>query len=220
MGSTKCRIVVLISGGGTNLQALIDAQHRDELGGEIVAVISNRPNVKGLDRATAAGIPAITLNHQQYDTRDAFDEALARRIDEFQPDLVVLAGFMRILSPGFVERYSGRMLNIHPSLLPRYRGLHTHQRVLEAGDAFHGASVHFVTADLDAGSVILQARLPVSSEHTADSLAADLLAFEHRIYPMVVQWFCSGRLDYRDEQAWFDGRPLHTPLQLDELEQA
>lgn len=220
MDGGGCRIVVLISGGGTNLQALIDAQQAGALGGEIVAVISNRPGVKGLERAVAAGITAVTLDHKSFDSRESFDEALGDQIDQFTPSLVVLAGFMRILTSGFVERYTGRMLNIHPSLLPRYRGLETHRRALEAEDEYHGASVHFVTEELDAGSVILQARLPILSNHTAESLAADLLKFEHRIYPLVVHWFCSGRLVFRGDQAWLDDQALIEPMQLHEFEQS
>lgn len=219
-GCRSCRIVVLISGGGTNLQALIDAQLAGELEGQIVAVISNRPGVRGLERAVAANIEAIELDHHQFETREAFDEALGGKVDDYEADLVVLAGFMRILTPGFVRRFSGKMINIHPSLLPKYRGLHTHQRVLESGDAYHGASVHFVTEKLDSGCVIIQARFPVSAEHTAESLAADLLNLEHQIYPLAVKWFCLGRLVFSEDLAWFDGKLLDSPIQLHELESA
>ncbi len=217
MSKARCRIVVLISGGGTNLQALIDAQQADQLGGEIVAVISNRPDVQGLERARRADIPAICVDHKAFTSREAFDDELAEQIDTFKPDLVVLAGFMRILTPEFVQHYRGRMLNIHPSLLPKYRGLHTHQRAIEAGDREHGASVHFVTEELDGGSVILQAEIPITTEHTPDTLAADLLRQEHVIYPIAVNWFCHGRLRYHDDRAWLDGQPLTHPVRLDAL---
>ena len=209
-----CRIVVLISGSGSNLQALIDACERGRIDGRIVAVISNRPAVKGLERARRHGIPALTIDHTDYPDRAGFDAALAATIDDFRPDLVVLAGFMRILTEPFVARYAGRMLNIHPSRLPKYQGLHTHQRALDAGDTEHGASVHFVTAELDGGPVVLQSRLPIRPDHTAESLAADLLPQEHRIYPQVVEWFCAGRLALDDDGILFDGRPLRQPLQM------
>ena len=214
---SSCRIVVLISGSGSNLQALIDASKRGDIDGRIVAVISNRPGVKGLERATASNIPAITIDHTIYPDRASFDQALAAKIDEYAPDLVVLAGFMRILTDEFVQHYSGRMLNIHPSRLPKYQGLHTHQRALDAGDAEHGASVHFVTAELDGGPVVLQSRLAIRPEHTPDILAAELLPQEHRIYPLVVAWFCAGRLALTSEGVTLDGRKLDTPLQLDAL---
>jgi len=209
-----CRIVVLISGSGSNLQALIDACERGRIDGRIVAVISNRPAVKGLERARRHGIPALTIDHTDYPDRAGFDAALAATIDDFRPDLVVLAGFMRILTEPFVARYAGRMLNIHPSRLPKYQGLHTHQRALDAGDTEHGASVHFVTAELDGGPVVLQSRLPIHPDHTAESLAADLLPQEHRIYPQVVEWFCAGRLALDDDGILFDGRLLRQPLQM------
>ncbi len=213
----SCRIVVLISGSGSNLQSLIDATERGDIDGRIVAVISNRPNVKGLERAAASNIPAITIDHTTYPDRASFDQALAAKIDEYAPDLVVLAGFMRILTDEFVAHYSGRMLNIHPSRLPKYQGLHTHQRALDAGDAEHGASVHFVTAELDGGPVVLQSRLPIRPDHSPETLAAELLPQEHLIYPLVVAWFCAGRLALTPEGVAFDGRILDTPLQLDAL---
>lgn len=210
-------VVVLISGGGTNLQAIIDAAQQG-LPIEIRAVISNRPDAYGLERARRAGIPTEVLDHRDFPDRESFDRALARRIDSYQPELVLLAGFMRILTPEFVHHYAGRMFNIHPSLLPRHQGLDTHQRALEAGDTEHGASIHFVTEELDGGPVILQARVPVKGGDTPDVLAARVLEQEHRIYPLAVKWFAEGRLALEGDQVLFDGRPLHEPLRLDELE--
>lgn len=210
-------IVVLISGGGSNLQALINAVTRGELNVEIRAVISNRPDAKGLQRARDAGIPAETLDHTRFESRMAFDQALQTLIDRFEPRLVVLAGFMRLLTDHFVQHYLGRMLNIHPSLLPAYTGLNTHQRVLDAGEPRHGASVHFVTAELDGGPLILQATVDVQPNETADSLAARVLEKEHKIYPLAVQWFAQGRLQLIDQHAWFDGKALTQPLQFEAL---
>ncbi|MCV6627353.1 MAG: phosphoribosylglycinamide formyltransferase [Cellvibrionaceae bacterium] len=214
--SNSCvpRVVVLISGSGTNLQALIDAQANASLGGEIVAVISNRPGVKGLERAAAADINALTLDHQDFASRELFDTALAELIDQQRPDLVVLAGFMRILTPAFTEHYLGRMLNIHPSLLPKHQGLHTHQRALDAGDTQHGATVHFVTAELDGGPGAVQVAIDILPDDTADSLAARVQRQEHVIYPLAVQWFCQGRLKMDNSPAGsrslLDGEPLPT----------
>ena len=189
----RSRLVVLISGGGSNLQAFIDAAADPAYPCEVVAVISNRAGVFGLERAARAGIPAEVLDHTAFASRDAFDTALADRIDAYAPDLVILAGFMRILTPGFVARYDGRLLNIHPSLLPKYPGLHTHQRAIDAGDAEAGATVHLVTEELDGGPVILQARVPVLPGDTADTLAARVLVEEHRIYPEAARLVTLGR---------------------------
>jgi len=209
-----CRIVVLISGSGSNLQAIIDAVDAGHIRGEIISVISNRPGVKGLQRAAAADIPTVTLDHQQFGSRSAFDTALDEQLTQLAPDLIVLAGFMRILPASLVTRHQGKMLNIHPSLLPHHRGLHTHRRALEAGDTEHGASVHFVTPELDGGPVILQARIPVEHHHTPDSLAADILKFEHRIYPLAVSYFCDGRLSLDKDRVRLDGQPLDQPLRF------
>ncbi len=206
--STPCRIVVLISGNGSNLQALIDAQARGTLPGTIVSVISNRPEVFGLERSQKARIPAITLDHKEFDSRESFDQALQTCIDEHQPDLVVLAGFMRILTPEFVRHYHGRMVNIHPSLLPKYQGLHTHKRALEAGDQKHGVTVHFVTEELDGGPNILQAEVPILPGDTPEVLAARVQLQEHLIYPEAVRWFCEGRLVMQDNAALLDGKKL------------
>lgn len=202
------RVVVLLSGSGTNLQALIDAQAKGTLGAEIVGVISNRPDVKGLARAQAADIDSQTLDHTAFESREAFDAALMALIDNYQPDLVVLAGFMRILTPAFTEHYLGKMLNIHPSLLPKYQGLHTHQRALEAGDDCHGVTVHFVTAELDGGPAVIQAVVAIEPNDTPETLAKRVQVQEHVIYPMAVNWFAQGRLCYRDGKAWLDDAPL------------
>lgn len=209
-------VVVLISGGGTNLQALIDAAAAGAPF-EIRAVISNQPNAYGLERANRAGIPSEVLDHRRFPDRRDFDEALARIIDNYQPELILLAGFMRILTPEFVKRYHGRMLNIHPSLLPRFQGLNTHARVLEAGETEHGASIHYVTEELDGGPVIIQARVPVRQDDTPQTLAARVLAQEHRIYPLVVNWVADGRLTLDDDKILFDGKPLSQPLRLEQV---
>ncbi|UZJ44760.1 phosphoribosylglycinamide formyltransferase [Marinimicrobium sp. C6131] len=202
------RVVVLISGSGSNLQALIEGQQSGQLPIDIVAVISNRPAVRGLLRAEHAGIPAEVLDHTRYDSREAFDAALRERIDHYRPELVVLAGFMRILTPAFTRHYEGRMLNIHPSLLPKYQGLHTHQRVLEAGEKEHGVTVHFVTAELDGGPPAVQARIPVLADDDAESLAARVQRQEHVIYPLAVKWFAEGRLRMESGQALLNNEPL------------
>ncbi|XLX38964.1 phosphoribosylglycinamide formyltransferase [Ectopseudomonas mendocina] len=203
-----CNVVVLISGSGSNLQALIDSVARGENPARIAAVISNRADAYGLQRAKQAGIATELLDHKQFDGREAFDAALIQAIDAHQPDLVVLAGFMRILTPGFVQHYAGRLLNIHPSLLPKYKGLHTHQRALEAGDSEHGCSVHFVTEELDGGPLVVQAVLPVMADDTAESLASRVHQQEHKIYPLAVRWFAEGRLRLGAQGAMLDGEPL------------
>jgi phosphoribosylglycinamide formyltransferase-1 len=201
-------IVVLISGSGSNLQAILDAVSAGFITGRVSAVISNKANVYGLERAQAAGVATTVLDHKTYSDRQSYDHALITAIDEFQPDLVVLAGFMRILTPHFVEYYQGRLLNIHPSLLPKYQGLHTHQRAIDAGDTEHGCSVHFVTAELDGGPVILQAKVPIFPEDDAQSVAERVHEQEHRIYPLVIRWFCQNRLQQRSDQALLDGQVL------------
>ena len=188
------KIVILISGRGSNMEAIIAAR----LPVQIAAVISNRPDARGLDTARAAGIPAIALDHKAYAGRDAFDAALMAAIDAHAPDLVVLAGFMRILTPGFVSHYEGRLLNIHPSLLPSFPGLHTHQRAIDEGVRIHGCTVHFVTADLDHGPIVIQAAVPVLPGDDEAALAARVLAEEHRIYPQAVRWFAEGRIALHD----------------------
>lgn len=201
-------IVVLISGSGSNLQAIIDACAAGFIAGRISAVISNKAGVYGLQRAAEADIPAVVLDHKSYADRQSYDAALQQTIDSYQADLVVLAGFMRILTPEFVGHYQGRLLNIHPSLLPKYQGLHTHQRALEAGDTQHGCSVHFVTAELDGGPVVLQAKVPIFTGDDVTTIAERVHEQEHRIYPLVVRWFCQGRLQQQADKALLDGQIL------------
>jgi phosphoribosylglycinamide formyltransferase-1 len=192
------RIVILISGRGSNMQAIVNAAHAENWPAQIVAVISNRTDATGLEFAAANGIPTVVIQSRQYSTREGFDADLREAIDQYAPDLVVLAGFMRILTPGFVAHYQGRMLNIHPSLLPEFPGLHTHKRALEAGTQVHGATVHFVTADLDHGPTVAQATVPVLPHDTEEMLAARVLEQEHRIYPQAVRGFIDD--EYRMEQ--------------------
>jgi phosphoribosylglycinamide formyltransferase-1 len=202
-----CNVVVLISGSGSNLQALIDSQGPTNPM-RIVAVISNRDDAYGLERARAAGIPTRVLSHRDYADREAFDSALVEAVDAYGPDLVVLAGFMRILTAGFVCHYRGRLLNIHPSLLPRHKGLDTHRRALEAGDPEHGCSVHFVTEELDGGPVALQAGVPIAPGESLDALVERVHQQEHLIYPLAVRWFAEGRLRLAEQGAMLDGQLL------------
>ena len=204
----KARLVVLISGSGSNLQSFIDASYAGLLNAEIVAVISNKSAVQGLTRAAAANIPNIAIDHRAFDSREEFDESLAQIIESYQPDLVVLAGFMRILTDFFVNQFLGRLINIHPSLLPAYPGLNTHQRAIEAGDRDAGATVHFVTGELDGGPPVLQARMPIESGDDSAALSARVLTLEHLIYPIAVQWFCIGRLQMTAGVAYLDGMAL------------
>lgn len=213
----KIRLVVLISGRGSNLQAILDQAVSGELPVEVAAVVSNRPGVHGLERARQAGVPALELDHKNFADRPEFEAALIETIDRRQPDLVVLAGFMRVLTAGFTEHYRGRLLNIHPSLLPKFRGLHTHERAIAAGETEHGASIHFVTAELDGGPVIVQARVPVLPGDDSDALAARVLEQEHRLYPLAIRWFAEQRLRLEGEQVWFDGQPLVEPLRLEQF---
>ncbi|WP_404484098.1 phosphoribosylglycinamide formyltransferase [Pseudomonas sp. HT11] len=206
--SQTCDVVVLLSGTGSNLQALIDSTHTGDSPVRIAAVISNRSDAYGLQRARDAGIETRSLDHKAFEGREAFDSALIELIDAFNPKLVVLAGFMRILSANFVRHYEGRLLNIHPSLLPKYKGMHTHQRALEAGDSEHGCSVHFVTEELDGGPLVVQAVVPVESADSAQTLAQRVHTQEHRIYPLAVRWFAEGRLILGDHGALLDGQLL------------
>jgi phosphoribosylglycinamide formyltransferase-1 len=189
------RIVILISGRGSNMQAIVHAAREEKWPAQIAAVISNRPEAPGLAFAQGQGIPTEIVPHDAYANREAFDQALQHAIDAHAPDLLVLAGFMRILTPAFIEHYAGRMLNIHPSLLPLFPGLHTHRQVLAAGMAVHGATVHFVTNELDSGPAVVRAEVPVLPDDTEDSLAQRVLEQEHLIYPRAVRWFLEGRLD-------------------------
>lgn len=203
-----CDVVVLLSGTGSNLQAMIDSFKGVDNPVRIRAVISNRADAFGLQRARDAGIEARVLDHKAFEGREAFDAALIELIDTFQPKLVVLAGFMRILSATFVRHYQGRLLNIHPSLLPLYKGLHTHQRVLEAGDSEHGCTVHFVTEELDGGPLVVQAVIPVELNDSPATLAHRVHAQEHEIYPLAIRWFAEGRLSLGEQGALLDGQLL------------
>lgn len=210
----KLPIVVLLSGSGSNLQAIIDATLAGRLDVEIRAVISNKTAAYGLQRAQQVGIETQVLEHTAFDSREAFDRAMMQLIDTYQPGLVVLAGFMRILSDAFVDHYQGRLLNIHPSLLPKYQGLNTHQRAIEAGDDAAGASVHFVSAELDGGPVIMQASVPLQAGDDAESLAQRVLGVEHKLYPLAIQLFASGQIEQRNNQVFYKGEPLNQPLSL------
>ncbi len=218
MTDSPTRVAVLISGEGSNLQALIDAERAGTLGAEIVAVISNRGAARGLMRAQAAGVAALHVPSVRGTERSAYDATLAGTLAPYAPDLLVLAGFMHILGPDFVATFAGRMLNIHPSLLPAYTGLDTHRRVLEAGERWHGATVHFVTAELDAGPAVLQYRMQIRGDDTALSLAARVHVGEHVILPRAVQWFAQGRLRLAKGSVMLDGRPLPRPELVDEQE--
>ncbi len=202
------RFAVLISGNGSNLQALIDACQAGRIQGELVGVVSNRADAFGLERAKAAGIATQVLSNQAFADRESYDAALIQALESWNPDLLVMAGFMRILTPGFVQHFAGRMLNIHPSLLPKYQGVKTHARAIAAGDTVHGASVHFVTEELDGGPVVLQARVPIFPDDDEVTLAERVLSQEHQIYPLVINWFCQGRLTMVGTQACLDGQPL------------
>ncbi|RYY76318.1 MAG: phosphoribosylglycinamide formyltransferase [Gammaproteobacteria bacterium] len=208
LSSKKARVVVLISGSGSNLQALIDGVTSKELPIDLVAVISNRPGVLGLERAAKANIPTEVLDHKTFAHRESFDHALMEKIDSYNPDLIVLAGFMRILTSEFTQHYQGRMLNIHPSLLPKYQGLHTHQRAIDAGETHHGVTVHFVTAELDGGPAIVQASVPVLDGDDATTLAKRVQRQEHVIYPLAVKWFAEGDLRMIDGKSMLKGEPL------------
>jgi len=202
------RIVVLLSGRGSNFQSLLNASLTGELAGNIDLVISNRPQAGGLTIANSANIDTALIDHQAYATRDAFDADLAGVINRVSPDLIVLAGFMRILTQGFVSQFAGRLLNIHPSLLPLYPGLNTHQRALDNGDTHAGATVHYVTGELDGGPSVIQARVPIESGDTKEQLAARILQVEHRIYPQAVNWHLTGRLALQDGVLYKDSIPL------------
>lgn len=200
------KIVVLVSGNGSNLQAIIDACQSNQINGKVVAVISNQPNVYSLIRAKQANIPSHVINHKAFISREEFDDKVQQQIDCYQPDLIVLAGYMRILTADFVQHYAGKMLNIHPSLLPKYPGLHTHRRAIEAGDKEHGTTVHFVTEDLDGGPIILQAKVPIFDNDAEQDVIKRVLTQEHQIYPLVVKWFCDNRLNMQDGKAYLDGK--------------
>ena len=208
------RVAILISGGGTNLQAFIDAVASGSLDIEIAVVLSNRVEAYGLTRARNAGIVTECVQNDHYPDRAAFDEAMTSALERHKPDFLILAGFMRILGSNFVKRFEGRILNIHPALLPNYPGLNTHQRAIDAGEKWHGSTVHFVTEDLDAGPMILQGRVPVLSGDTESLLSARVQAVEHNIYPKATALLASGRLELRDGESWLDGAKLDEPLQF------
>ena len=210
-------VVILISGRGTNLQAIVDEVRTGKLSVELRAVISNNPEAAGLEQARAAGLHTEIVDHRAYATRAAFEQALTQAIDRHGPKLVALAGFMRILGREFIEHYRGRLINIHPSLLPKYIGLGTHARAIAAGETQHGASVHFVIPDVDAGPVILQAAVPVLPDDTSGTLAQRVLQQEHRIYPLAIRWFAEGRLVLRDGRALLDGKPCPATAGMPEV---
>ncbi len=201
------RLVTLISGTGSNLQAILDALDAGTINATMACVISNRADAAGLDKARAAGVATELVED---------DDALNKTLETLSPDVIALAGFMRLLGVGLVQRFSGRIFNVHPSLLPKYRGLHTHRRVLENGDAVHGCSVHFVTETLDAGPVVMQARVPVLKDDTPEALAARVLKREHVVYPQVLGWYCQDRLRLGDGRCVLDGAPLEQPVLLKE----
>jgi len=208
----SCRAAILISGSGTNLQAFIDAVAAGDLDLDLCVVFSNRPDAFGLERAEKAGIPTACIRHGDYPDRESFDRAVIEELDRLKPDLLVLAGFMRILSPMFVDHYEGRILNIHPALLPKYPGLNTHQRALDAGDEWHGSTVHFVTEELDGGPRIMQGRLRVDPEETAGELQTRVQAIEHQIYPEAAGLVGSGRVVFKDGKSWVDDEVAEEPF--------
>lgn len=208
---TTKSIVILISGSGTNLQAIIDAVANGQIKATIAAVISNRPNAKGLQRAQRAHIKTVVIDQSQYEDRATYDDALISEIDKYKPELVVLAGFMRILSEKFINHYADAILNIHPSLLPEFKGLHTHRRAIEASKLTHGASVHFVSNELDSGPVVIQAEVSVLPDDNEETLAARVLQQEHIIYPMAIAWYIDGRLALNGNKILLDNRIMNGP---------
>lgn len=213
MTERRCKTAILISGSGSNLQSFIDRAGDSDI--EIAVVLSNRPDAYGLVRAKNAGIAGVCIERRDYVDREHYDREVAATLERWQPDLLILAGFMRILSPWFVRRYEGRILNIHPALLPAYPGMHTHERVIEAGDSWHGATVHFVTEELDGGPRVVQGRLPTVAGESADALAARVLTIEHQIYPEAARWFAEQRLQFRDGDAWLRDELLTEPVRFE-----
>lgn len=208
----RASAAVLISGGGTNLQSIIDTSERDEIAVDIAVVLSNEPEAKGLDRARNANISVECIENGDFADRQSFDQALIDRLDPYTPDMIILAGFMRILTPEFVGHYQGRILNIHPSLLPAYPGLHTHQRAIDNKEQWHGCTVHFVTDELDGGPPIIQGRVPVLPDDDAETLAARVLEVEHKIYPIAADLLGGGRVRCEYGIAYLDGEPLIEPI--------
>jgi len=209
------RTLILISGRGSNMLAIARAASEGTLNAQILAVISDKPDAAGLQAAADLGIPCRVIAPTAREARSDYDHRLAMQIRELAPDVIALAGFMRVLSSGFVQEFAGRLLNIHPSLLPKYRGLHTHEKVLQSGDAEHGCSVHFVTEELDGGPVLIQARVKVQPKDTVETLSARVQAQEHKIYPMALDWMSKGRVRWHRNQASLDGKPLYQPVVIE-----
>lgn len=209
-------VVILISGRGSNMKTIAEHAASGQLPVTVRAVVSDQPQAGGLGTAAAMNIATHALSPREFPDRTSYDQALAALVSQYEPALVVLAGFMRILTPAFITPFATRMLNIHPSLLPKHRGLHTHQRVLDASDPLHGVSVHFVTEELDGGPVIIQARIPVRPNDTASTLSARIQRQEHRIYPQAIEWFAQGRIELRGDQVWMDGSPMSGPIIVEE----
>jgi phosphoribosylglycinamide formyltransferase-1 len=208
------RIAILVSGHGSNLQALIDGCNSGLIQGSIVGVLTNRPDAYALERAKQAGLRHTVIDHRDYADRQTFEAALTQMLNSWQPDLIVLAGFMRVLTAGFVNRFSGQIVNIHPSLLSSYKGLHTHARVLAAGERFHGCSVHFVTPELDSGAVIAQSLFEVTDRHTADDLAQHVHQLEHQLYPRIVSWIAAGRVALLGNRVYLDGQVMRHSIRF------
>lgn len=202
------RLAILISGRGSNMQAFVDACRTGALNADIVLVASNNPEAAGLAQAASQGINTVCIDHRDYSTREAFDTAMATEVARHSPDAVILAGFMRILTPAFIEPFSGKLLNVHPSLLPKYPGLHTHQRALDAGDKEAGTTVHFVTLELDGGPPIIRCAVPIKAGDTADTLASRVVGQEHIVYPIAASWLLQGRLKLGENGATLDGKPI------------
>lgn len=215
MSEQRCRTAILISGSGTNLQAFIDGVENDGLPLELIAVVSNVSSAYGLERGKRAGIPTIVIDHRDFTSREAFDLEIAAALDPLEPDLIILAGFMRILSAQFVRHFSGRILNIHPALLPKYPGLDTHARAIDAGDAEHGSTVHVVTEELDGGPRLLQGKLSIRPDDTPEQLAARVQRIEHRIYPLAARWFAEQRVVVTESGIELDGKPLDKPVVME-----
>ncbi len=213
----RLSLVVLISGSGSNLQAIIDAIENGQLNARLSAVISNRPDAFGLTRAKQHNIPVISLDHTKFARRELFDQQLQREIESLRPDLIILAGYMRILTNDFIYAFSPKILNIHPSLLPKYQGLHTHQKALDNNDHFHGVSIHIVTPELDSGPVILQGKFTIEADDNINSLQQKAHKLEHQMYPLVIQWICEQRLDLDQGLPVFDNKTINTPLLLEDL---
>ncbi|MGX3020237.1 phosphoribosylglycinamide formyltransferase [Ursidibacter sp. B-7004-1] len=201
-------IVVLISGNGSNLQAIIDATTSGYIHGKIVAVISNKPTAYGLARAEKVNIPTFVFSRKQFTDNLAMDTAIAEKIEQLNADLIVLAGYMKILTPEFTQRFTGKIINIHPSLLPKYAGLNTHQRAMDAGDTEHGMTIHFVNEEVDGGAIILQAKVPIYPDDVLDDVIERVYEQEHRCYPLVIEWFCSNRLYLENGKAYLDKQEL------------